>query len=139
MEGQSDNQDGNETGRSLRSVAEQFEEQSKQPEIVPGSEPTTTDSTVEAETVPQDQESNEEAVGETQSSVDSLQPIQLPVDELSLSQDVPQFKTGANDEGVVERLGGKFDRRGDAPIVVWECKEPIEMGDTRYRDPIPRT
>ena len=120
VEGQSDNQDGNETGRSLRSVAEQFEEQSKQPEIVPGSEPTTTDSTVEAETVPQDQESNEEAVGETQSRIKGLQPIQLPVDELSLSQDVPQFKTGANDEGVVERLGGTFDPTGVGPIIVWE-------------------
>ena len=84
-------------------VREQFERQDK-----------------EATVVPKDQENTEETVGETQSQIKGLEPIQLPVDELSLSQDVPQFKTGANNDGVVERLGGTFDPTGVGPIIVWE-------------------
>lgn len=61
--------------------------------------------------------------GETQSKIKGLPTVEIPVDELSLSQDVPQFKSGANDEGVVEALGGKFDRTGVAPIIVWERKD----------------
>ncbi|MCS4503315.1 hypothetical protein NYO91_04390 [Arhodomonas aquaeolei] len=45
--------------------------------------------------------------------------VEAPLDELTLSEDVPQFKAGANDEGVVEPLGGSFDRTGVAPIQVW--------------------
>ena len=45
--------------------------------------------------------------------------VEAPVSELTLSRDVPQFKSGANESGVVEPLGGKFDRTGVAPIQVW--------------------
>ncbi len=45
--------------------------------------------------------------------------VEAPVNELSLSNDVPQFKDGANNKGVVEPLGGKFERTGVAPIQVW--------------------
>jgi hypothetical protein len=45
---------------------------------------------------------------------------ELPVSELKLSKDVPQFKSGASEKGVVEPLTGKFDRTGVAPIQVWE-------------------
>ncbi|MCU7963591.1 DEAD/DEAH box helicase family protein [Shewanella sp. SW32] len=41
------------------------------------------------------------------------------IDELTISDDVPQFKSGANSNGVVEPLGGKFERTGVAPIQVW--------------------
>ena len=44
---------------------------------------------------------------------------ELPVSDLTLSRDVPQFKAGANDAGVVDALGGTFDRRGTGPIQVW--------------------
>lgn len=34
---------------------------------------------------------------------------------------MPQFKSGANEQtGVVEPLGGKYERVGTAPIIVWE-------------------
>ena len=46
---------------------------------------------------------------------------EIPVHEIGLSADVPQFKSGADDEtGVVEPLGGKFDRTGVAPIQLWK-------------------
>ena len=56
---------------------------------------------------------------ETKGKVADLGIVEAPVNELSLSDDVPQFKDGANNEGVVEPLGGKFDRTGVAPIQVW--------------------
>ena len=141
--GQGDNQDGDGDGRTL-SVKEQFENQQGLDEITPNDSrvdgPNTSradegraDDETEANAEQQKREleqqiadtkedgsSEEETVRETQSSVEGLQPIQLPVDELSLSQDVPQFKTGANDQGVVERLGGTFDSTGVGPILVWE-------------------
>ncbi|WP_263082161.1 LPD5 domain-containing protein [Endozoicomonas sp. Mp262] len=49
--------------------------------------------------------------------------IDTPLDELSLSDDVPQFKSGANENGVVEPLGGEFDRTGLSPIQVWVRKD----------------
>ena len=52
-----------------------------------------------------------------------LPTVELPVQELQLSRDVPNFKEGADEEtGVVkgERLEGTFKRLGTAPIVVWE-------------------
>lgn len=49
---------------------------------------------------------------------------EIPVHEIGLSADVPQFKSGADDEtGVVEPLGGKFDRTGVAPIQLWRRRD----------------
>lgn len=47
---------------------------------------------------------------------------EVALDEITLSEDVPNFKEGADDRGVVpgEELGGVYDRRGTAPIVIWE-------------------
>lgn len=51
-------------------------------------------------------------------------PVQeMPLDMLKLSKDVPNFKENADSEtGVVEgqQLEGRYERRGTAPIVVWE-------------------
>lgn len=62
-------------------------------------------------------------------------PIQeIPLDKLTLSSDVPQFKAGANAEGVVEPLGGKFDRRGVGPIQVWRRNDgSLEVISGRHR------
>ena len=48
--------------------------------------------------------------------------IEIPLDELSLSKDVPQFKENADSAtGEVEPIEGqKYERVGTAPIVVWE-------------------
>ena len=51
--------------------------------------------------------------------IKGLEVVEAPVNELSLSNDVPQFKDGANTKGVVDPLGGKFERTGVAPIQVW--------------------
>ena len=55
----------------------------------------------------------------TKGRVQGLQVVEAPLSELTLSRDVPQFKSGANDSGVVEPLGGTFERTGVAPIQVW--------------------
>lgn len=54
--------------------------------------------------------------------------VEMPLDKLKLSADVPNFKEGADENGVVsgQRLQGKYERVGTAPIVVWER----ENGDT---------
>jgi hypothetical protein len=47
--------------------------------------------------------------------------IEIPVGDITLSKDVPNFKEGANEKGVVEPLrSAKYDRLGTPPIVVWE-------------------
>ena len=51
--------------------------------------------------------------------VKGLDIVETPIAELAISEDVPQFKDGANAKGVVEPLGGTFDRTGVAPIQVW--------------------
>lgn len=51
--------------------------------------------------------------------VDGVQVIDTPVSELSLSKDIPQFKSGSNSDGVVEPLTGKFDPVGMSPVQVW--------------------
>jgi len=71
---------------------------------------------------------------DTPSIVEGLQTFEVPVADLSLSKDVPQFKSGASKEGVVEALGGKFDRTGVAPIQVWERLDGnLEIISGRHR------
>ena len=55
----------------------------------------------------------------TQHKVTNNEVVEAPVDELTLSADVPQFKSGANVKGVVEPLGGTFERVGVSPVQVW--------------------
>jgi len=71
---------------------------------------------------------------DTPSIIEGLQTFEVPVADLSLSKDVPQFKSGASKEGVVEALGGKFDRTGVAPIQVWERLDGnLEIISGRHR------
>lgn len=55
----------------------------------------------------------------TKQRVTGKEVIEAPVSEITVSDDVPQFKEGADKKGVVEPLGGKFERTGVAPIQVW--------------------
>ena len=66
--------------------------------------------------------------------------VELPLNKLTLSEDVPQFKSGADSEsGVVEALGGKFDRTGVAPIQVWERTDGrLEIISGRHRTDLAR-
>jgi hypothetical protein len=60
--------------------------------------------------------------------------VELPLDQLTLSTDVPQFKSDADAKGVVEPLGGQFDRRGVAPIQVWKRTDGrMEVISGRHR------
>jgi hypothetical protein len=60
--------------------------------------------------------------------------VEVPLKDLTLSKDVPQFKMGADDKGVVEPLGGKFERTGVAPIQVWRRNDGrLEVISGRHR------
>jgi hypothetical protein len=60
--------------------------------------------------------------------------VEVPVGQLQLSEDVPQFKTDANKQGIVEPLGGKFERTGVAPIQVWRREDGrMEVISGRHR------
>jgi GNAT superfamily N-acetyltransferase/phospholipid N-methyltransferase len=61
----------------------------------------------------------EKAEPKEQGQIKGLAVVEAPIDEVTLSSDVPQFKEGANASGVVEPLGGKFERTGVAPIQIW--------------------
>lgn len=65
----------------------------------------------------------EQATTKGKGKINNLDIIESPLSELSLSEEVPQFKSGANEKGVVEPLGGKFDRTGVSPIQVWVRKD----------------
>lgn len=67
--------------------------------------------------------------------VSGVDVINTPVSELSLSKDIPQFKSGSNANGVVEPLTGKFDPVGMSPVQVWvrnDGKKEIITGRHRY-------
>ena len=56
------------------------------------------------------------------SSIKEYPIIEFPVDQIESSLDVPNFKEGANESGIVEgeELGGAYERLGTPPIVIWE-------------------
>lgn len=60
--------------------------------------------------------------------------VAIPLGDLKLSKDVPQFKAGANARGVVQPLQGEVDLRGVAPIAVWErLNGDLEVISGRHR------
>jgi Holliday junction resolvasome RuvABC DNA-binding subunit len=60
--------------------------------------------------------------------------FEIPIDQLTLSKDVPQFKGDADTKGLVEQLEGKFDQRGVAPIQVWKRNDGrLEVISGRHR------
>ena len=62
---------------------------------------------------------------------------EVPLDMITLSKDVPNFKEGADIEtGVVEgqELQGRYERQGTAPIVLWERENgDLELITGRHR------
>jgi Large polyvalent protein associated domain 38 len=76
-----------------------------------------------------------EEIPSTPMVIPSLQTIEAPVADLKISKDVPQFKYGADaSTGVVEPLGGKFERTGVAPIQLWERNNgDLEVISGRHR------
>jgi|GEM_PF-7088611 len=61
--------------------------------------------------------------------------MEVPVKDIKLSKDVPNFKENADvDTGVVDKLGGGYERLGTAPIVVWErLNGDLEVITGRHR------
>ena len=60
--------------------------------------------------------------------------VAVPVKDLKLSEDVPQFKSGASAKGLVEPLRGKFSTEGVAPIAVWRRLDgSMEVISGRHR------
>ncbi len=62
--------------------------------------------------------------------------LEVPLDRITLSDDVPNFKKGANEAGVVEgeALQGKYERIPANPIVLWERADGrLEVITGRHR------
>lgn len=55
----------------------------------------------------------------TESRAEGLEIAYPKLEEIKHSPDLPQFKSGADEDGVAERLGGTYDPRGESPIQVW--------------------
>lgn len=69
-----------------------------------------------------------------ETAVGYIEPVPVPINELSLSKDVPQFKMGADAKGVVEPLVGKFTNIDVAPIQVWRRLDgSLEVISGRHR------
>lgn len=61
---------------------------------------------------------------------------EVPLNKISLSPDIPNFKEGANENGVVagEQLQGSYDRIGTPPIVLWQRNDGrLEIITGRHR------
>lgn len=87
-------------------------------------------------TTEQDEVINRELKKEAGNTEANFRYEDLPVDKILLSPDIPNFKEGANENGVVvgEELSGPYDRLGTAPIVVWERENGrLEVITGRHR------
>lgn len=60
---------------------------------------------------------------------------EIPLERIKLSKDVPNFKEGAKENGVVEPLNAiKYERLGTAPIILWErTNGDLEVITGRHR------
>lgn len=78
----------------------------------------------------------EKLSGEIGLDSEILPTVNVPVDQIFLSKDIPNFKEGVNEQGVVvgEQLSGKYDTLGTAPIVLWERTDGrLEVITGRHR------
>jgi len=59
---------------------------------------------------------------------------EVPLEQIKHSKELPQFKEGADEKGIVEPLTGKYERVGTSPIVLWERKNgDLEIMTGRHR------
>jgi hypothetical protein len=69
-----------------------------------------------------------------QQALAGLPTVEVPLKDIQLSKDLPQFKVGANEKGVVEPLAGKFERMGVAPVQLWKRLDgKLEVISGRHR------
>jgi hypothetical protein len=69
----------------------------------------------------------------TQTSDNPIYP-NVPLSQITLSKDVPQFKSGADENGIVEPLAGKPERAGMAPVQLWRrLNGQLELISGRHR------
>lgn len=69
-------------------------------------------------------------------SQETIKTEEIPLEKIKLSKEIPNFKEGVNENGVVagEQLQGKYDRLGTAPIVLWERNNgDLEVITGRHR------
>ena len=67
-------------------------------------------------------------------AVENLETKEIPLKDLVLSKEVPQFKHAADEQGIITPLGGQFDRTGVGPIQVWERLDgTLEVISGRHR------
>lgn len=87
-------------------------------------------------TAEQDQLVENELKKETLRSPAAPQIEEVPLNKIFLSPDIPNFKEGANENGVVagEQLQGNYDRIGTPPIVLWQRNDGrLEIITGRHR------
>ena len=91
--------------------------------------------TIEAQNELADVQTDEIEPEETTRASSKNIPIEeVAVSKLKLSEDVPQFKRGADAKGVVEKLQGEFDTRDMGALQVWERKNgDLEVISGRHR------
>lgn len=60
--------------------------------------------------------------------------VEVPLERITFSKDVPQFKAGADERGIVEPIAGTYERIGTAPVQIWERTDgAMELVSGRHR------
>ena len=119
---------------ALRTQREAIE-QGVTPEPIPDPK---VEATKQIEAIKQQEMPAEDAQpNQSRSMLEGHSTVDLPTKLIQLSKDVPNFKSGANERGVVdgeELKSLKYDRLGTAPIVVWQRNDgSFEVISGRHR------
>jgi hypothetical protein len=93
----------------------------QQPKAIPKQQPkpATQPASVETPKTTLNSFSAPSVIKECTPTYNTLQTVEIEVAKITLSEDVPQFKSGSNKSGIVKPLGGQFNRIGIAPIQLW--------------------
>ncbi len=75
-----------------------------------------------------------DAVAEQVDFMKPSEPMRIKPELIELSEDVPNFKKGSNERGVVNEIKGDLDPRESAPISVWQRADGrLEVISGRHR------
>lgn len=126
------------TGRTIERMeapAASTDLQSVLDEIMGTPQPTAVSEAVTAETVAPLKKEKLEKPQEVTGKIEDFEEVDVPVKDLKLSKDVPQFKSEADIKGIVEPLKGKkYETVGTPPIQVWRRNDgTMEVISGRHR------
>jgi len=70
----------------------------------------------------------------TPKKIKDVETKEIPIEQIKHSKELPQFKEGAGEKGIVDALSGEYERVGTPPIVLWERKNgDLEVITGRHR------